>query len=157
MYWPAPTPPTSKWMVRNGDVLQIANYPELFSVLGNRYGGNGSTTFALPSDRGKFIRGWNNSSADQDAGRVLGSIQGDAIRNITGGLYSYFDKHPVHESGVESTGAFYLTRTSGRNQSDSDTNPNVVFGMYFDASRVVPTAADNHPYNIAYLPIIKVK
>jgi microcystin-dependent protein len=37
------------WMVCNGALLQIAQYTTLFSLLGTKYGGNGTTTFALPN------------------------------------------------------------------------------------------------------------
>lgn len=36
------------WLPCNGQLLQIQQYTALFSLLGNAYGGNGSTTFALP-------------------------------------------------------------------------------------------------------------
>lgn len=37
------------WIACNGAKLQIKEYPELFAVIGNRYGGNGKTTFSLPN------------------------------------------------------------------------------------------------------------
>lgn len=33
----------------NGDILQINQNSALFSLIGNKFGGNGSTTFALPN------------------------------------------------------------------------------------------------------------
>ena len=36
----------------NGQLLSINNYQTLFSLLGTQYGGNGTTTFALPDLRG---------------------------------------------------------------------------------------------------------
>ena len=41
------------WSVCDGRLLQINDYTPLFLVLGNRYGGDGDTTFALPDLRGK--------------------------------------------------------------------------------------------------------
>lgn len=32
----------------NGAILQISQYPALYSLLGIRFGGDGKTTFALP-------------------------------------------------------------------------------------------------------------
>ena len=32
----------------NGQILSIGEYPALFSLLGNKYGGDGRTTFMLP-------------------------------------------------------------------------------------------------------------
>lgn len=41
------------WMLCNGQLLSIAQYSALFSILGTTYGGNGVTTFALPDLRGR--------------------------------------------------------------------------------------------------------
>lgn len=37
-----------QWMHCDGQVLQICEYMPLFSLIGNRYGGDGKTTFCLP-------------------------------------------------------------------------------------------------------------
>ena len=37
------------WAFCRGQTLPIAQYSALFSILGARYGGNGTTTFALPN------------------------------------------------------------------------------------------------------------
>lgn len=41
------------WAFCNGQLLSIAQYSALFSLLGTTYGGNGQTTFALPDLRGR--------------------------------------------------------------------------------------------------------
>jgi microcystin-dependent protein len=41
------------WKYCNGLLIRISKYPELFSVIGNTYGGDGRTTFALPDLRGR--------------------------------------------------------------------------------------------------------
>jgi microcystin-dependent protein len=41
------------WMLCNGQLLPIAQNAALFSLLGTTYGGNGTTTFALPDLRGR--------------------------------------------------------------------------------------------------------
>jgi microcystin-dependent protein len=43
------------WMLANGQLLQIAQYRILFSLLGTTYGGDGKTTFALPNLKGGTI------------------------------------------------------------------------------------------------------
>ena len=45
------------WMLCNGQLLQIAQYQALFSLLGTTYGGDGRTTFALLDLRGRVILG----------------------------------------------------------------------------------------------------
>jgi microcystin-dependent protein len=37
------------WLLCDGTVLQIQQNQALFSLIGNKFGGNGSTTFALPN------------------------------------------------------------------------------------------------------------
>lgn len=41
------------WMLCEGQLLPIAQYQALFSLLGTTYGGDGRTTFALPDLRGR--------------------------------------------------------------------------------------------------------
>lgn len=39
----------SYWMMCDGRILNVSAYQALFSLIGNKFGGNGSTTFALPN------------------------------------------------------------------------------------------------------------
>src|SRR5580704_16316196 len=41
------------WALCNGQLLSISQNTALFSLLGTTYGGNGTTTFALPDLRGR--------------------------------------------------------------------------------------------------------
>lgn len=45
------------WMACEGQLLPIASYSALFSILGTTYGGDGITTFALPDLRGRVPMG----------------------------------------------------------------------------------------------------
>ena len=42
------------WLLCNGQVLNVLAYPALYRVIGNTYGGDGETTFALPDARGRI-------------------------------------------------------------------------------------------------------
>ncbi|MBE0650708.1 MAG: phage tail protein [Bacteroidales bacterium] len=42
----------ANWQICNGAILSISGNQELFSVIGNIYGGDGRNTFALPDLRG---------------------------------------------------------------------------------------------------------
>ena len=66
----------SGWAIANGQVLPISQNQPLFVLLGNTYGGDGQTTFALPDLRGRSIVG---SNASTPAGTVLG----EATHTIT--------------------------------------------------------------------------
>lgn len=39
----------SGWMFCNGQTLSVSQYQALFAIIGNVYGGNGTTTFQLPN------------------------------------------------------------------------------------------------------------
>ncbi len=40
------------WLVCNGQVLNVMQYQAVFSLIGNKFGGNGSTTFCVPNLQG---------------------------------------------------------------------------------------------------------
>lgn len=48
----------------NGQMLQVTNNQALFSILGNTYGGDGQTTFALPDLRSRVPIGTNMNGGD---------------------------------------------------------------------------------------------
>lgn len=69
------------WAFCHGQILSIAQNTALFSLLGTTYGGNGSTTFALPDLRGRTPIG-----AGQGPGlsnRILGEMAGDEAEALT--------------------------------------------------------------------------
>lgn len=66
--WPTESLPSSL-LLANGALLTISSYPNLYAVLGTRYGGDGVNNFRLPDYRGQFIRGWDNGRGlDPNAG-----------------------------------------------------------------------------------------
>ena len=69
------------WMECDGSQINRTEYAALFDSIGTRFGaGNGSTTFNIPDLRGEFIRGWAHGR-NVDAGRALGSSQGNQIQD----------------------------------------------------------------------------
>ena len=50
------------WLACNGQLLAISQYNVLFAILGTLYGGNGTSTFALPNLQGITPLGSGNSS-----------------------------------------------------------------------------------------------
>lgn len=43
------------WEICNGKLLNVSDYPALFSLIGFAYGGDGRSTFALPDLRGRLV------------------------------------------------------------------------------------------------------
>ncbi|OEE30738.1 hypothetical protein A1QO_15510 [Vibrio genomosp. F10 str. ZF-129] len=98
--------------------------------------GDGATTFTLPNHHlGHFIRG-NPSNVSH------GSTQGDAIRNITGGVSSVYG--PLKTN----TGALSLEEygSSPAKVGVIGADPGANRTIEFDASKVVPTSTENRPY-----------
>ena len=54
--WPINYAPEG-WAFCQGQILQVAQYQALFALIGNIYGGDGRTTFALPDLRGRVVVG----------------------------------------------------------------------------------------------------
>ena len=54
--------PPKGFAMCNGQLLNISQNQALFSLLGATYGGNGTTTFALPDLRGRVLRGTGTST-----------------------------------------------------------------------------------------------
>ena len=156
LYFAGQTAPAG-WLKANGAAVSRTAYATLFAAIGTTYGaGDGSTTFNLPDLRGEFMRGWDDGRGI-DSGRAIGSAQGDAIRNITGSIDSGTDQTRQLFDDVTAKGALAVSRRNWKRwTSDSGDGYNVPSAFDFDASRVVPTAAENRPRNIALLACIKI-
>ncbi|MGR2678738.1 tail fiber protein [Chromobacterium haemolyticum] len=149
------TPPTG-WIAADGSAISRSTYANLFSAIGVTHGaGDGSTTFNVPDLRGVFLRGVDNGR-NVDPGRTLGSWQNDAIRNITGSISTPGGVSQFLGEQVTATGPFTI---NGNNYSlpiadgaGPNSGPSL---MGFDVSRVVPTASENRPVNVALLACIK--
>ncbi|MFJ5433876.1 phage tail protein [Pectobacterium sp. CHL-2024] len=128
------------WLKCNGQAFDKSLYP----ILASRY----PSSF-LPDLRGEFVRGWDDGRG-VDAGRALMSAQGDAIRNITGSIV--VSTESTGSSSAE--GAFSITGVGGTVATSGFGNRGVP-KFDFDTSKVVPTANENRPRNIAFNYIVR--
>jgi len=105
-----------------GQELSKKQYPQLFSLIGNTFGGT-STTFSLPDLQGQFIRGLDregNIDIDEEGNiRTVGSCQQDAFQ----GHNHRFDPSLIcmGYSGSHSH-ALYWENISFRDSSTFDSN-----------------------------------
>ena len=121
--------------VRADVSYQQSNYPDVVQRLGL----SGSGTFTLIESRGEFLRVLDNGRG-VDANRAPQSAQGDAIRNILGGIDG--------DVGFKTaSGAFTLTNVS---RGIVTNEVPAYHGVNFDASLSVPTANENRPRNVAF-------
>ncbi|GAB6177969.1 hypothetical protein JCM16814_28600 [Desulfobaculum senezii] len=88
-----------------------------------------------------------------EAGKEAGDWAGDAIRNITGDFGHRSDLGAGDYLGGDH-GVFYNEEISGK-PAHASASANA-YRVFFDASRVVPTADENRPKTSYALPCIKV-
>ena len=158
-----PEPPEG-YLYCDGSAIGRETYSELFEAVGTLYGaGDGAETFNLPDARGIFFRG---DGGENNA--ALGVRQEDAIRNITGtigfrpmnGYITGTSRVTIFGGGASGalygvTGQFALqtgTSIAGEPSEEGFGSPD---GLNLDASRSVPTAAENRPVNLAMKPCIR--
>nr|ELR5039968.1 tail fiber protein [Providencia stuartii]ELR5081389.1 tail fiber protein [Providencia stuartii] len=134
--WPQSTAPVG-YLICNGQSFNKTNYP----LLAKAY-----PSGQLPDLRGEFIRGLD-AGRNIDSGRTALSSQGDAIRNIKGQMADANDRMLIF------SGAFYSSGVQGSNSGLIGGGAGRI--VNFDASRVVPTANENRPRNIAFLYIVR--
>lgn len=136
--FPGAVAPTG-WLKCNGQSFDKSQYP----ILASRY-----PSGVLPDLRGEFVRGWDDGRG-ADASRALLSAQGDAIRNIVGTIGQLNDR----VNTTETAGVFDANKYTGAHSGLTGGNGGRI--ATFDASKVVPTAAENRPRNIAFNYIVR--
>ena len=128
----------------NGATLSLTTFAGLFAAIGSVWGEPSPTTFKIPNftEAERFLRSRSETLK-------VGTVQGDAIRNITGAMGSgVIANHSSYTSG-----AFY---GSGRvNGGGGATVASGDYSYSFDASRAVPTATENRPKSAVVMYCIK--
>ncbi|MGM7973060.1 phage tail-collar fiber domain-containing protein [Yersinia enterocolitica] len=141
--YPGTTPPQG-YLKCNG----AAFYPYRYPTLATLY-----PTHKLPDLRGEFIRGFDDGRG-MDANRTLLSAQTDALQNITGGINGVSESMgSAPESNF--SGAFGKSPAVGSDNTPHHTDITHCGSFDFDASRVVRTATETRPRNIAFCYILR--
>lgn len=107
------------WLLCNGSLLAVNTNQALFALLGVRYGGNGTTNFALPDLRGRAPLGYGGSVA-------IGLSSGTETVTLTAGEIPQHT-HKVMGNGTAATtnapaGSSMAEAASGLNAYGSPTN-----------------------------------
>lgn len=114
------------WAFCNGQLLSIAQYQALFSILGTTYGGDGRTTFALPDLQGRVAKHTGNGGGLQPV--TLGEKAGRETVTLTTGQL------PSHSHDGSS-----LTAKLACNEDDGDSEE--------PSGRNIGIASAGTPYN----------
>ncbi|CNH02446.1 putative bacteriophage tail fiber protein [Yersinia enterocolitica] len=108
-------------------------------------------SLTLTEARGEFPRIWD-AGRGADIGRILLSIQSDAIRNLTGSVSNIqFKTNNLNTDGV------LLAENMPGVTGNVTTGSEPVKIVKFDDSMQVPTATENRPRNIAFNFLVRAK
>ena len=147
------------YLICDGTVYNIADYNDLADFINtqfgsyNKFGGNGTTTFAVPDLRGEFLRGsGTNSRTNQGSGTSVGTHQ-DATEFPYMG-FTGSDNMWTTQGKLSNGSTTILIRNQDSNISGS-TN-----GLYINKTGVNPTAGTivevtSRPTNTSVLYCIK--
>ena len=128
------------YLVCDGTVYNITDYPELAGYFEkqfgskNYFGGDGTTTFAVPDLQGEFLRGsGTNSHADQGDGATVGTHQ-DATE-----LPYVFGASSSYSVAVGQKGSITNADTVGASAKQINLSGNQSSGNYNQSVTVRPT------------------
>ncbi len=104
------------WMLCQGQLLSISEYSALYALLGTNYGGNGTTTFALPDLRGRTMIGTGPVPGGPNVtpGETLGAFNNVVAGNVVlDASHLPAHTHPVALAPTSLTATSTLHATSG--------------------------------------------
>lgn len=106
--------PPQGWLLCLGQLLSISEFTALFTLLGNTYGGDGQTTFALPDLRGRSIVGAGKGPGLTEI--VCGEMAGvETTTLLTSNM-------PVHMHLLTAANVTTVVRTVDNTNESSDSN-----------------------------------
>ncbi|ESK57547.1 phage tail protein [Acinetobacter tjernbergiae] len=133
----------------NGNIYPISSYPNLFAVIGNTFGGDGVTTFAVPNMIDNFARGWDHIRAFGSFQKATSVFMGDpsVTAALLANLYNTSNDNPQ-------------TLMSGLNGEVTTIDPTNIVVLSSPAQAIDPVPAIDttmsvRPRNLALMFIIK--
>lgn len=102
------------WAFCQGQIIQISSNTALFSILGTTYGGNGTTTFALPDCQGRQVVGAGNGPGLSPY--ALGQKGGTETITLTP------NQMPAHTHALSITATPRGLDDAGNNESPENAN-----------------------------------
>jgi len=130
--------PPQGWAQCNGQLLSIAQNTALFSILGTTYGGNGTSTFALPNLQGQVPMG--AGAGPGLSVRSLGESGGEPSVAIGA---AQMPAH-THEVGVSAAAA---TNTTASSSTAIGVAASKAFGPAYNLSPMGGVVGGSLPHN----------
>ncbi|MGH8085781.1 MAG: phage tail protein [Lysobacter sp.] len=138
-----------------GNIMSIAQNTALFSLLGTQYGGNGTTTFALPDLRGRVPLGQASSPIGQAAGAeavtltdaqmpqhmhgAVGTSVAGSLRNPSGGLYGTATENLYTRAGASVPLSPDTVLPAGGNQPHTNLQPYLALNFCIALQGIFPS------------------
>ena len=153
--FPFPNVPES-WIKCNGQLFNTRDFPALFSVIGNTYGGDGVTTFAVPNLQGRVPMhrggpiGLGESSGEQMHKLTLQEIPSHTHQAIassinpdlnlpTGGFWAGNTGVSPYSKTINSKMSAFALSTAGANLAHENMAPFLVFNICIAFRGDLPT------------------
>lgn len=123
------------WSYCNGQLMAIASNTALFSLIGNIYGGDGRTTFALPDTRSRVVLGAGHGAGLTQ--RDLGATGGEERVTLTASTM------PSHYH-ILSSANLHATVVPGANADSGTTDDpaGAVYAVHDTGAKVYGTTVD---------------
>ena len=123
------------FLVCDGASYKVADYPDLYAVIGNTYGGD-STNFNVPNLVDKFVQGSTTSGTEKEAG--LPNITGGWMPSVPVGYQNYATGAVVAE--VKSSGLVSLAGTQAAIGAGFKIDASKSSAVYGNSTTVQPPA-----------------
>lgn len=119
------------YLICKGQSVAVADYPDLYAVIGNTYGGD-DTNFNVPNLVDKFIQGSTTSGTEKEAG--LPNIEGSIAKKGTETGDNFLSDNTA--SGISTSGALSIKKyVSVKSMSNGEESYSSPASFDFDASK----------------------
>ncbi|WP_073955658.1 phage tail protein [Thalassospira sp. TSL5-1] len=119
--WTAATFCPRNYHPANGALMPLNNYQGLYSLISNRFGGNGVTNFALPDLRGRSIVGTGERPGDTNPNYIGQTYGKESVVLKTENLPSHSHKFSLETAKI--TGTLLATTKEGNSVSPENRIP----------------------------------
>jgi microcystin-dependent protein len=109
------------WLLCDGRLLNVSDYPFLFGAIQYSFGSNGSTQFKLPNPAGR-VPGFIGSGAGLTPDRRMGSNFGTETHTLT------VAEMPTHNHGITDSGHFHTGTTDSAGYAREEATTAVLAG-----------------------------